>query len=253
MCRSRMTSALVAGSWVHVLAFLSASLSVRVLAQDPVATDGAAERAFTVEVMTTIAEPVLDALSKNELKARLPVHEWETERVAFTHFEAFARTLAGIAPWLELGPDTTLEGQERERFIALARQALINATDPAAPDYMNFTDSQGDQPLVEHAYLSAALLAAPNQLWHALTLEQRANVVSALKAAREIENTHNNNWILFPAMVEAALWTYTGDARVDRIEVAVHTFEDDWYLGDGTYSDGREFNWDYYNSYVIHP
>ena len=26
-----------------------------------------------------------------------------------------------------------------------------------------------------------------------------------------------------------------------------------WYLGDGTYGDGKEFHWDYYNSYVIQP
>lgn len=254
MTRSRKTSALDAGCsvwWLVVLLFAAACS--RANAQAPPATDGAADRAFAVDVLTTIAEPVLEALSRNELKATMPVREWETERAAFTHLEAFARTLAGIAPWLELGPDSTPEGLERERFIELARQALINATDPTAPDYMNFTDSEGDQPLVEHAYLSAALLAAPQQLWQPLTDEQRLNVLEALRAAREIENTHNNNWILFPAMVEAALWTLTGDAHVDRIEVAVHTFEDDWYLGDGTYSDGPEFNWDYYNSYVIHP
>ena len=148
------------------------------MAQGPVAVDGSADRAFAVEVMTTIAEPVLDALSKNELKARMPKREWETERLAFTHFEAFARTLAGIAPWLELGPDDSLEGQERARFITLARQALINATDPASPDYLNFTDSEGDQPLVEHAYLSAALLSAPTQLWQSLTDAQRLNVAN---------------------------------------------------------------------------
>jgi hypothetical protein len=194
MGQSRMTSALLTISWTRwVVAFLAAAGLTRVMAQGPVAVDGSADRAFTIEVMTTIAEPVLEALSKNELKTRLPVRDWETERVAFTHFEAFARTLAGIAPWLELGPDDTLEGQERARFIALARQALINVTDPASPDYLNFTDSQGDQPLVEHAYLSAALLAAPTQLWLALTDAQRLNVVNALKAAREIENTHNNN------------------------------------------------------------
>jgi hypothetical protein len=26
-----------------------------------------------------------------------------------------------------------------------------------------------------------------------------------------------------------------------------------WYVGDGTYSDGPELHWDYYNSFVIHP
>jgi hypothetical protein len=26
-----------------------------------------------------------------------------------------------------------------------------------------------------------------------------------------------------------------------------------WYMGDGTYGDGTEYHWDYYNSYVIQP
>ncbi|MEO7766764.1 MAG: DUF2264 domain-containing protein, partial [Ferruginibacter sp.] len=28
---------------------------------------------------------------------------------------------------------------------------------------------------------------------------------------------------------------------------------DKWYVGDGLYSDGEYFHWDYYNSFVIHP
>lgn len=214
---------------------------------------GAADRAYNVQVLTRIAEPVLDALSKGQLKARFPVHEWEVERAAFTHYEAFARTLAGIAPWLELGPDPTPEGQERERFINLARAAMINATDPDSPDYLNFDGEQGDQPLVEAAYFASALLFAPNQLWEPLTEDERENVLDALRTSRTIENTHNNNWILFPAMVEAALWRLTDDFEMEPIEEAVETFEDEWYLGDGFYSDGRWLNWDYYNSYAIHP
>ena len=27
----------------------------------------------------------------------------------------------------------------------------------------------------------------------------------------------------------------------------------DWYKGDGTYGDGEELHWDYYNSFVIQP
>jgi hypothetical protein len=37
-----------------------------------------------------------------------------------------------------------------------------------------------------------------------------------------------------------------------RIDYAVRRHSD-WYLGDGVYSDGPQFHWDYYNSYVIHP
>lgn len=215
--------------------------------------DGVSDRAYSVKVLTRIAEPVLDALSKGELKRRLPVHPWEQSRAAFTHYEAFARTLAGIAPWLELGPDSTPEGVERARFIELAQKSLVNATNPSSPDFMNFGDRHGDQPLVDAAYLASALLAAPTQLWEALDPAQRAHVVDALKTSGRIENLHNNNWILFPAMIEAALWQLTGEVAIEPIEDAVETFEDDWYVGDGTYSDGPNFDWDYYNSYVIHP
>jgi hypothetical protein len=220
--------------------------------EDPTAA-GRRDREFNVQVLTTIAEPVLDALSRNELKQRFPVHEWEQERAAFTHTEAFARTLAGVAPWLELGPDETPEGQLRARFIELARQALVNATNPDAPDFLNWGDEQGDQPLVEGAYLASALMAAPGQLWDPLDQDQKDDVLEALRTSRAIENTHNNNWYLFPAMIDAALWRLTGEVDVESIEFAVRKFEDDWYLGDGTYSDGPDFSWDYYNSYVIHP
>ena len=210
------------------------------------------DRAYSVDVLTKIAEPVLDALSKGELKKRLPIHDWEQHRAAWTHYEAFARTLAGIAPWLELGPDDAPEGRLRARFIGLARQSLINATDPKSPDFLNF-GTIPDQPLVESAYLASALLAAPRQLWEPLDAGQRRNVLDALRMSRNIELKHNNNWYLFPAMIEAALWQFDGDANIETIEAAVGRFVNDWYLGDGVHGDGPDFHWDYYNSYVIHP
>jgi hypothetical protein len=210
------------------------------------------DRAYSVAVLTKIAEPVLDALSKGELKKRLPIHDWEKHRAPWTHYEAFARTLAGIAPWLELGPDDTAEGRLRTHFVELARRALINATDPNSPDFLNF-GAIPDQPLVESAYLASALLAAPHQLWEPLDAGQRSNVLSALRASRSIPLEHNNNWYLFPAMVEAALWQFGDDVRIEAIEDGVSRFVKDWYLGDGVYGDGPNFHWDYYNSYVIHP
>jgi rhamnogalacturonyl hydrolase YesR len=212
---------------------------------------GAADRAFTVGVLTRIAEPVLAAAAKGELRKRLPVHDWEKHRAAWTHYEAFARTLAGIAPWLALGPDEkTPEGRVRARFIDLARQAIVHATDPASPDYLNFGQVP-DQPLVEAAYFASALLAAPHQLWDPLDAEQRRHVVEALEMSRRIE-PHRNNWILFPAMVEAALWQLAGAANAGPIDAGVYAFQE-WYLGDGIYGDGPQFHWDYYNSYAIQP
>jgi rhamnogalacturonyl hydrolase YesR len=219
---------------------------------EPRPAGGADDRAYSVQVLTRIARPVLEALSNEQLKQRLPIHEWERARAAWTHYEAFARTLAGIAPWLELGPDETAEGRLRAEFIRLARRSLINATNPASPDFLNFGQVP-DQPLVESAYLAYALMRAPRQLWEPLTTTEREQVLNALRLSRTIDQDHNNNWHLFPAMIEAALWQLANDStRIDRIDTAVVKFEQ-WYLGDGVYGDGPDFHWDYYNSYVIHP
>src|SRR4051794_39314319 len=47
-------------------------------------SSGRADREYSVAVLTRIAEPVLIALSKGELKKQMPVHDWERERVNFT-------------------------------------------------------------------------------------------------------------------------------------------------------------------------
>ena len=213
------------------------------------AQTGAEDRAFSVQTMTRIAEPVLKALAQGRLKTDLPAHEWEKDRQKYAPLEAFGRTLAGIAPWLELGPDDSAEGKQRAHFIDLAVKSLVNATDPHSPDYMNFND--GRQPLVDAAFLALGLLRAPDQLWGRLDSQQRSNVVVALKLTRSIK-PYESNWLLFPATIEAALWQFTGECDLKPIELAVRRHQE-WYLGDGTYGDGSEYHWDYYNSYVIQP
>lgn len=210
---------------------------------------GSAARAYSVKVLTRLAEPVLTALSQNKLKEQMPGSEWEGSRRAFAPLEACGRLLAGMAPWLELGPDETPEGKTRARFIRLAAQSLGNAVDPHAPDFMNFTN--GGQPLVDSAFLGHALLRAPVQLWGNLNGAQQTNLLNALKTTRRIK-PGNNNWLLFSAMIEAALWKYSGDCQMAPIQTAVEKHLE-WYKGDGTYGDGPEFHWDYYNSYVIQP
>src|SRR6185436_1281520 len=61
-----------------------------------------------------------------------------------------------------------------------------------------------------------------------------------------------NNWLLFSAMVEAALKALGASWDRLRVDYAVHQ-HDQWYKGDGVYGDGPSFHWDYYNSFVIHP
>lgn len=212
-------------------------------------TSATADREYAVKTLDRIARPVIESLAEGKLKERLPLGPGEESRRDFTCLEAFGRTLAGIAPWLALGPDATPEGLLRAHYIELSGSALVNATDPKSPDFMNF--SKDGQPLVDAAFLSLALLRAPDQLWKPLGESQRTNVVSALKATRQIK-PGENNWLLFSALVEAALWRCTGECEMAAIERALSKHED-WYVGDGTYGDGPKYHWDYYNSFVIQP
>ena len=227
-----------------------AGLSAATLAPARAAADsGADDRAYSVEVLTRISEPVLASLAGGALKKDLPAHAWEKDRANYAPLEAFARTLAGIAPWLELGPDATPEGKQREKFIDLSVKSLANATDPKSRDFLNF--NHGGQALVDTAFLAFGLLRAPNQLWARLTPQQQSNVIAALKSTRALK-PGENNWLLFSATIEAALWQFTGECETNRIEYAVNRHMQ-WYLGDGAYGDGSEWHWDYYNSYVIQP
>jgi hypothetical protein len=210
---------------------------------------GVTERKYLVDMLTKIADPVLKALEKNRLKKDMPVESNGKNREKHSHLEAFGRLLAGMAPWLELGPDNSTEGTMRDKYLKLARNGLDHATDPTAADFMNFND--GNQALVDAAFLAQGLLRAPNQLWLPLDDRVKQNIIKALKSTR-IFTPPNNNWLLFSAEIEAALLKFEGKCDEVRIEHALQSHEL-WYKGDGTYGDGPNFHWDYYNSYVIQP
>jgi len=215
--------------------------------------EGKSEREYFVSTLTRIVHPVLEALSNDELKKLMLVEAkkgLKAEREQYTYLEAFGRSLSGIAPWLELGPDKTPEGQLREKYIRLSLKCIHNATDPQSPDFMNF--DKGDQPVVDAAFFAQALIRAPRQLWDRLDTTTKANVVRALKSSRAIK-PYESNWLFFSAMVEAALLKFTGSCEMKPIDHALNKFTQTWYKGDGLYSDGKIFHWDYYNSYVIQP
>ena len=209
-------------------------------------------RAYWVQTLARIVTPVLDSLSRDMLKKEMPVEAFgdtHENRKKVTYLEALGRSLAGLAPWLELGADDTPEGKSRGKFIKLATSSIRNAVTPSAADFMNFTT--GAQPLVDAAFLSHALIRAPKQLWGNLDQSTQTNLINALRSTRVIK-PYYSNWLLFTAMVEAALLKFSKDYDPVRVDYALKEHEA-WYKGDGMYGDGPSYHFDYYNSYVIQP
>ena len=216
--------------------------------------DGQKERTYLISSLTKMADPLLNALSQKKLKQLMPVEKSpEMIRVkrdpASTHLEAFGRLLGGMAPWLELGPDETKEGKLRKKYIDLAVQCIKVGTDSTSPDYLEF--NLPGQSLVDAAFLAHALLRAPTQLWGRLDEETKRNLVAALKLSRSTK-PGQNNWLLFAGMVETCLLKFTGECDQSRIDYSIQKHKE-WYKGDGVYGDGKDFHFDYYNSFVIHP
>ncbi len=230
---------------------LVVSLTTGTINAQPDNKDGQNERAYLIKSLTGIADPLFTALSQNKLKKQMPVEKVNgmQKGSTSTYLEGFGRLLAGMAPWLELGPDETEEGKLRKKYIDLALLCLKNGTDTTSPDYLDFNIP--GQSLVDAAFLTHALLRAPTQLWGRLDNVTKQNIVAALKRTRATK-PGENNWLLFAGMVETGLLQFTGECDQARIDYSIKKHKE-WYKGDGAYGDGIDFHWDYYNSFVIQP
>lgn len=214
---------------------------------------GQEDRAYWVSVLSQVAAPLLNNMSKGELRENMPVETVSgvpnPSNARTTHLEALGRLLVGIAPWLEFGPDNTAEGQLREKYIGLMIESINYGFNPESPDYLNFTVTR--QPLVDAAFFCQGLLRSPEQIWGRLSPGTKQNVLNALQQICKIKPVESN-WLLFSAMVEATLLELTGKCNMQPIEYAIMRFKE-WYKGDGWYGDGANLHMDYYNSFVIHP
>lgn len=210
------------------------------------------DRSAWLSALHRISYPLLSNMAKGELRKNMPVESIAADmqkRREVTHLEALGRLITGISAWLELGPDSTIEGRLRAEYIDLSLKSIANGVNPASPDYLNF--NKGRQPLVDAAFLAHGLLRARTQLWDKLDKTTQERVIKELKSSRVIKPSETN-WLFFAAMVEAALKEFTGEWEYERVKYACDRFAQ-WYKGDGWYGDGADFHLDYYNSFVIHP
>ncbi|WP_421938302.1 DUF2264 domain-containing protein [Pedobacter sp.] len=214
---------------------------------------GLQERAYWSKLLYKMASPVILNLSNSTLKKNMPVEVPPGMKTDFfkkvTYLEAVGRTMAGVAPWLALPDDDTEEGKMRKELRTALLKGIVNAVDPANPDYLNFrTESQ---PIVDAAYMAQAFLRAPKALWEPLDAVTKGRIIEEFKTLRTRTGAYNN-WLLFAGINECFLLSAGEKPDPARIEFARKKMTE-WYKGDGWYSDGPSFSMDYYNSYVIHP
>ena len=204
------------------------------------------------EMAYRMAEPVLRNMSEGKLQEEMPVEVspgWGGGNTKVAYLECFGRLMDGIAPWLALPDDETGEGKMRRQLREWALKSYVHAVDPESPDYLLWRE--GGQPLVDAAFLAESFLRAWDALWVPLDDVTKQRYITEFTQLRRIDPPHSN-WLLFSSTVECFLHKAGAEYDAYRITSAFREIEE-WYTGDGWYSDGPEFRFDYYNSFVIHP
>lgn len=219
--------------------------------------DGARTREEWARLAYKLALPVLKPMAEgrlheeyNRARGTLEVSpSWDGRPDKVANMELFGRLMAGIAPWLALPDDDTPEGAMRKELRCLALKAYANAVDPDCPDCLGW--HLGGQTLVDAAYLAESFFRAWDALWVPLDDTVKARYIEAYKGLRRFMPPYQN-WVLFCSMEEAFL--LKAGAQVDEYRLRTGLYKaEEWYVGDGWYSDGPAFSFDYYNAYVIHP
>ena len=236
---------------VVVVMSASASAARKNEAQQP--SSPQADRQYWAELLYSIAAPVLSNMAEGRLVQNMqlelsPTWDGRDRRVAY--MECFGRLMAGLAPWLALPDDDTPECAMRSRLRSWALRSYANAVDPSSPDYLLWRKE--GQTLVDAAYIAESFLRAPEALWQPLDSLTKARYIEEFTLLRRVDPCYTN-WILFAALNEAFLESVGATADRMRMTLTVRKLQE-WYVGDGWYSDGQQtFHYDYYNSYVMHP
>ena len=155
--------------------------------------------------------------------------------------EGFSRILWGLVPLWMAGEKSCLD-----EFIP---EGIRSGTDPGHPEYWG--EYHGcHQAYVEMAALGYALLAAPAHVWEPLSRDERARFADWLRQINQNE-VADNNWRFFRVLVNCGLRNVGEAYSQERLEEDLARL-DEFYLGDGWYSDGPTAQRDYYIAFAMH-
>lgn len=155
--------------------------------------------------------------------------------------EGFSRILWGLAPLWAGGEESCLD-----EYIL---EGIIHGTDQKHPEYWG-DYGDGEQAYVEMGALAYAILLAPEKVWEPLNKEARENLQRWLLQINR-HKISDNNWLFFRILVNCALYKVHGNYNREQLEQDLNRI-DDFYLGDGWYSDGLTKQRDYYIGFALH-
>jgi hypothetical protein len=210
------------------------------------------DREIWTDALYRMSAPILSNMSEGKLQQNMLVElspTWDGRDKGVTYMEGFGRLMAGLAPWLSLPDDDTAEGKQKKQLKEWALKSYAHAVNPKSPDYLLWRKE--GQPLVDAAYVAESFLRGYDALWVPLSEETKQQYITEFTQLRRVDPPHTN-WVLFSATVETFLKKAGAASDTYRITSAYLDIND-WYVGDGWYSDGPEFAFDYYNSFVIQP
>jgi hypothetical protein len=158
--------------------------------------------------------------------------------------EGFARTFL-LAAFRLAGAN----GSDPHGLAGWYAEGLAAGTDPSSPQRWPRLD-EIDQAKVEAASIVIALHETRPWIWDRLDDGVRARVLDWL-AKFPGAWVPDNNWVWFRAVAAAFSRSAGGTWDQADIEHAIARTED-WYAGDGWYTDGGTRNFDHYNGWAMH-
>ncbi|MDJ1467173.1 DUF2264 domain-containing protein [Cytophagaceae bacterium DM2B3-1] len=211
------------------------------------------DRAYWLKEMDKMVRPMVRSLAHDSLRIAMPQVtsvriDNRNHRIQVQYLEVLGRVLSGIAPWLQLEGGSADEVALRKQYRQWVLEGISHALDSTSKDYMRF--DIGGQQLVDASYLAYALIRAP-WIWENMNATDKQRLVTSFRTTRKFKPVFSN-WLLFSAMTEAFFCKYGYEWDPMRVDYALQQLEQ-WYVGDGMYTDGVSYAFDYYNSYVIHP
>ncbi|MEU0572687.1 DUF2264 domain-containing protein, partial [Nonomuraea sp. NPDC005983] len=158
--------------------------------------------------------------------------------------EGYARTFL-LAAFRIAGARGAVPPTLLERYA----RGLVAGTDPAHP-YAWPALADVSQQLVEAASIALALHETRPWLYDRLSAAEQERVVEWLSGFVG-RRTPDNNWVLFQVVVEQFLAEVGGPHEPGEIDGGLERIEE-WYVGDGWYTDGAGKNFDYYAGWAMH-